>query len=57
MASSDTIEQEVTGSDDKVSQMLLDLYNKRVNESDWDEEELYHSDIGESKNQGLQVVI
>ena len=53
--SSDANQQELTGSDDKVSQFLLDFYNKRANESEWDGEELFDSDIGELKNEGLQL--
>ena len=56
-ASSDANQQVLTGSDDKVSQLLLDVFKKRVNESEWDGEGLYHSDIEESNNQGLQIVM
>ncbi|KAL9978257.1 hypothetical protein ACROYT_G015755 [Oculina patagonica] len=51
--SSDPKERETTEeeSEDRFSQFLLDLYNKRINESEWKEEET-SGDIGEFDSEG-----
>lgn len=55
--SSDAKQREATDeeSGDRFSQFLLDLYNKRINESEWKEEEI-SGDIGEFDSEGLRIM-
>lgn len=55
--SSDPKQRETTEeeSEDRFSQFLLDLYNKRINESEWKEEET-SGDIGEFDSEGVQIL-